>query len=76
MKVQITYTNGSTSTHTKPCYLDALAFCRNGISYTGWSVQRVEIIIPDGSVIAVWDRSWDPVSQAAMLRPNAHHQTH
>ena len=40
-------------------------FVKNNISYTGWHIQRVEIVDYDGSTFAVWDKSWDDVSKAA-----------
>lgn len=67
-KVHVAYTNGSKSTHAKPSFLDARAFCRNGISYSGWAVARVEIHTDDGAAFAVWDRTWTPESQREGLR--------
>lgn len=68
--VKIRYANGSFDYKPFPYYTDAVCFCRSGISYSGGRVARVEIIEGD-STIAIWDNSWDAVSQAAGLR-NAH----
>jgi hypothetical protein len=64
--VRITYANGSTSEHSQKGYFDARAFCRDKISYTGGRVKRVEII-SEGSTFAMWDASWDALSQFAGL---------
>jgi len=41
--------------------LDAMRYCRENVSYSGGRVERVEIRSEDG-VRAVYDRSWDGVS--------------
>lgn len=66
--VIISYTNGSQDTTSYSDYMSALRFCQKGISYSGGKVRRVEIETQPGSLRAMWDISWDAVSQAAGLR--------
>ena len=65
--VLIRYTNGSFDTKPFVNYLDALDFCRNGISYSGGRVKRVEILGYSSSQ-AMWDISWDDESKRRGLR--------
>lgn len=67
--VEIHYMNGSISKHPFTGYQLARDFCRNGISYSGDRVRRVEVWDIGSSVgQAIWDISWDAISQAAGLR--------
>jgi hypothetical protein len=66
MKVVISYVNGSTSEHPFKTMGEARYFYRRGISYSGGRVRRVEVH-EGGSAFAVWDISWDEVSNRAGL---------
>jgi hypothetical protein len=66
MKVVITYANGSTSEHPFKTMSEARDFWRDGISYSGDRVRRVEARSA-GLSLAIWDASWDAVSKAAGL---------
>ncbi len=74
--IVVWYMNDSTDLgkefHT---YTAAMDYARNGISYTGDRVKRVELIERDGwrpekklMVRALWDHSWNNESKQAGLR--------
>jgi hypothetical protein len=48
-------------------YQDALDFARNNISYTGDKIKRVELVESGIALRALWDSSWDKLSQHAGL---------
>jgi hypothetical protein len=60
--------NGHTDIRPFPSFEQARYFVKNNISYTGWHIQRVEIVDYEGSTFAVWDRSWDDNSKAVGLK--------
>ena len=43
-------------------------FVKNNISYSGWNINRVEIVDYDGSTFAAWDKSWDDISKTAGIK--------
>lgn len=48
-------------------FSDACDFCRHKISFTGDRVRRVELQEADNEPRAMWDSTWDRVSQHAGL---------
>lgn len=67
--VRILFANGSSDRHHFDSFSEAHAFTRESISYSGGKVSRVEITDnPGGGCNAVWDSSWDSVSNAAGLK--------
>lgn len=68
MLVHIHYANGSRDSYARPTMREAMRLARDGISYSGGRVRRVEIETERDAFRAVWDASWDAISQAAGLR--------
>ena len=66
--VLIRHAHNHTDTMSFPSYEQARYFVTNHISYSGPSVQRVEIVDTDGATFAMWDREWDDASKAASLQ--------
>jgi len=66
--IAVHFANGSvdrdTSFHT---YTAAMEYARDGISYSGGRVRRVELEEDRNGARALWDASWDEVSKAAGL---------
>lgn len=61
----IHYTNGSKSELGFSQYSAVRDTYQHGISYAG--VRRVEVAMHNGGLRAIWDASWDKLSQAAGL---------
>jgi hypothetical protein len=68
MDVYIIYMNGSSSLHKFNSYGAAMDFCRDGISYSGNRVRRVQLVDCYGSSRAIWDIEWNALSQHRGLR--------
>ena len=66
-RLLVTFTNHSAMVRHFDFLVEAYgAACRN-ISYGSGTVSRVEILMPEGTIRAIWDASWSPESQAAGL---------
>jgi hypothetical protein len=63
--VHVTFANGAIFRRNFKTYSDALAYCRNNISYSGGRIARVDINgTQEGNGLrAVWDSTWNPESQ-------------
>lgn len=67
MRVFIRYANESTSTHEFKLYSEAMNFARDGISYSGGKVRKVELDTGD-SVRTLWNSEWNTESKIAGLK--------